>query len=140
MRDGLIGQEAFSQAFEIFAADPKIGIIAPEEAFLPAKKIEYMLGSLPHIKQIMTRAGFSEYELQDFPAGTMFWFRFDAFKAINALNYVSDDFEPELGQVDATLAHAFERAFTTLVVAQNYKIGKYCCISAASPYYGRDSV
>jgi hypothetical protein len=46
-----------------------------------------------------------------FPAGDMFWFRGMAIKSFVEMKLTAQDFEPEEGQVDATLAHAVERLF-----------------------------
>jgi lipopolysaccharide biosynthesis protein len=48
-----------------------------------------------------------------FFAGTMFWARIDALMPIIDTVHASD-FEPEIGQVDSTLAHALERLFNVV--------------------------
>lgn len=48
-----------------------------------------------------------------FFAGTMFWARIDALMSVID-NVSAVDFEPELGQVDSTLAHAIERLFNVV--------------------------
>ena len=45
-----------------------------------------------------------------FPAGSMYWVKPLMLGMIRALRLTPDMFEPETGQVDGTLAHAFERA------------------------------
>jgi lipopolysaccharide biosynthesis protein len=56
-----------------------------------------------------------------FFAGTMFWARLDVLLPI--LNNINiEDFEPELGQVDSTLAHALERLMSLIPVLQGKEI------------------
>lgn len=53
-----------------------------------------------------------------FFAGTMFWARIDVLMPI--INSVqASDFEPEIGQVDSTLAHALERLFNVIPEIHN---------------------
>jgi len=54
----------------------------------------------------------------EFPAGSMFWMSSRLLKAIGALDISIADYEPELGQLDGTLAHALERAVARLTAAE----------------------
>jgi lipopolysaccharide biosynthesis protein len=49
-----------------------------------------------------------------FAAGSMYWVRGFVLQGLRALNLTSDDFEAEAGQVNATTAHAVERAIGVL--------------------------
>ena len=53
----------------------------------------------------------------EFPAGSMFWMSSRLLKAIGALDISISDYEPELGQLDGTMAHALERAVARLTPA-----------------------
>jgi len=52
-----------------------------------------------------------------FPAGSIYWVKPIVLGMIKALHLTEEMFEPEEGQVDATLAHAFERAVGMLAGA-----------------------
>ncbi len=59
-----------------------------------------------------------------FIAGTMFWFRARELNQLLAPNLVEKDFLPEPIPVDGTWAHALERFFSLVVIANGYKIGE----------------
>jgi lipopolysaccharide biosynthesis protein len=57
-----------------------------------------------------------------FFAGSMFWARVKALEPVRKLALRDDDFEPELGQVDGTLAHAMERVFAMAAQRAGFEI------------------
>jgi lipopolysaccharide biosynthesis protein len=57
-----------------------------------------------------------------FFAGTMFWARLDALEPLLAHGFGPDDFEREKGHIDATMAHALERAFCLTCELNNNKL------------------
>ncbi|EAQ03091.1 hypothetical protein OB2597_13143 [Pseudooceanicola batsensis HTCC2597] len=58
----------------------------------------------------------------DFPAGSMYWMKPLLLGMIRALDLTEDLFEPESGQTDGTLAHAFERAIGALAKAAGQEV------------------
>lgn len=68
-----------------------------------------LAGQIPH--------GYFHY-----PAGSMFWARSEALKPLFDANLKLDDFEPEAGQRDGTLAHCLERLLTLSSQSQQLPI------------------
>jgi lipopolysaccharide biosynthesis protein len=64
------------------------------------------------------RLGFNYDDDTAFPAGSMFWGRTKAFHILTASDF---NFEPELGRIDGTLAHALERSMAALVAGAGYR-------------------
>ena len=58
----------------------------------------------------------------EFPVGSMFWAQTQALAPLLQMGLAFDDFDPELGQTDQTLAHALERFIGYLTLAQGHKI------------------
>jgi len=57
-----------------------------------------------------------------FPAGSMYWLKPEMVAMIKSLQLGSADFDPELAQVDGTVAHGFERALGPLCNAFGNKV------------------
>lgn len=56
----------------------------------------------------------------DFPVGSMFWARADALRPLLDAGLETNDFPPENGQTDGTLAHSMERLFALSAQRQGY--------------------
>jgi len=98
--------------FEIFRRFPNIGLVSSQH-FEP---VRFGLGwgaNFALAEPLAARMGISirRDRALDFPSGSMFWARTDALKPLLDLALTTDDFPPELGQLDGTLAHAIERLY-----------------------------
>ena len=105
--------------FRAFADDESVGVIYPR----PADDVPYnaftWLSNRGIGRSFLKRADIAPNKTDyfDFPAGTMFWTRTAALKKIFNLNLTVEDFPPEQGQNDGTIAHVFERSI--LLAAQS---------------------
>jgi lipopolysaccharide biosynthesis protein len=118
----LLPEKQRTKTIDIFISNPKIGIIGPAGHIVPmnlyyginAKAIGYLCRQLG----VDTRAinGLS------FVAGSMFYIRREALEHLINLNMPDEIFEPEAGQTDGTMAHAYERAFSISAYANGMEI------------------
>ena len=95
-----------------FAQTPRLGLVAPQHYF-PLKAGVIWGPNLAVAQGLAKRIGLAidERSPLDFPSGSMFWARSAALKPLLDLNLSAEDFPPETGQEDATLAHAIERLY-----------------------------
>ncbi len=98
-----------------------IGIVAPAGHVLPSEHY-WGLGNnvnKANVRRLCERSRLYIGDLHfTFVAGSMFWFQPRALDLLSKLDIRSSDFDPELGQTDGTLAHAFER-FAGLLTEQS---------------------
>jgi lipopolysaccharide biosynthesis protein len=70
-------------------------------------------------RSIARRAGIKKLSNVVFPAGSMFWFGVSMIDLIDGFGLTTNDFEPEMQQLDGTTAHAVERLFGTSPASAN---------------------
>lgn len=110
--DKLLGHtQGIRQMVTMFNTNAALGLIAPKGHIAPITL--YWGGNRNTILTLAKRMGYDgEFVPRAFIAGSMFWVRCEALRALLSLGLTADDFEEEAGQVDGTLAHAVERLFT----------------------------
>jgi GT2 family glycosyltransferase/glycosyltransferase involved in cell wall biosynthesis len=109
--DDLVGSPAVARdIMGTFASLPKLGVLAPRTFSLVRRHMIWG-ENYQASRRLADRLGFNLYPDSplDFPAGFMFWARTAALEPLLDLGLDWEDFEPEDGQKDGTLAHALER-------------------------------
>ncbi len=119
--DGLLGGEAASLALRAFAQDPKLGLLASSEARMRIGDPDVMDNNWPAVERLSARMGLNPGPETPFAAGSMFWGRTEAFAPLSDLTDAEIGFEPELGRVDGTTAHAIERLTAAVVTRAGYR-------------------
>lgn len=110
----------------------RLGIICPSESIKELKpdslvnNQELMVNILEYLE-----VSCPDLTNQRFVAGTMFWFNFEVLKnLVKNLDYATL-FGPELGAIDGTYAHAFERLFVILTESSGFET----CLYEVDSYY-----
>jgi len=124
--DQLAGSKPLVDAvLKAFADDPTLGFFYPEN-FYRIKKYLKRQNNNPRVAAFMQAfpGGKVSPDGATFAAGSMAWFRADAYRAL--ISHVKlEQFEEERGQLDFTLAHVLERAFPLVAKAAGYAARAY---------------
>ena len=123
--DGLLGKDALAAVKAGFLVDDGPALAGPATEFATMSNQYMMQDNMRQSRELMSALGHGEASLDEFIAGTMFWFRLAALEPMARLGYTQAHFGPELGQLDGTLAHAFERVFVGFVKAAGGSVLRY---------------
>ena len=118
----LLSADHAREARRVFAAHPRCGVYAADDMVRSCRDASTMRDNLDNLDRIFDVIGGSVRDLDQFVAGTMFWFRFDAMKPFFAGRFDSDWFGPELGAIDGTMAHSFERMMVHFAKISGYDL------------------
>lgn len=106
-----------------FEEDSELGVVHPSTwSGLPYWAHDW-LGNDSARQDLSRKIGFELTRSRGpfaYPVGGMFWARTDALRPLFEANLHIDDFPPELGQTDGTLAHAIERSINLIAVRRGY--------------------
>lgn len=105
----LLSAQRASLAKEIFNTNSRCGIYAPAAMIKSCRDPNTMRDNLDNVARVLAQVGGSANQVDRFVAGTMFWFRLDAMSVMLDERFDADWFGCELGAIDGTMAHAFER-------------------------------
>lgn len=122
----LLSEGSVTKITKLFHTNQTIGLVATKTSILDLSRADYYIDNrkwLNKIIQLIDPARPTGDFKFEFVSGSMFWFRPSALITLEQLNITEDDFEPELGQVDSTLAHTMERLFAFMAVKSNFKVG-----------------
>jgi hypothetical protein len=136
MRHSLATNEACRQLASWFNEQPQLGLIAPPGSLIPCSVC--LEKNINHLQSLLPRVGISGLKLlqQSFVAGSMYAARPEALIKLCDLSLTLDQFEPELGQYDGTLAHALERLIAAVVHDQDLLIKELGGAKDAVPKFG----
>jgi len=84
------------------------------------------------VEKMKNYYGLEIFNNERFLSGSMFWFKIAALKGLSDIS--EDMFEPELGAIDGTLAHALERLIPALGRKNGYTIYECDQITCFDPY------
>lgn len=110
--DKLLAPERTSRILAAFHDDPNLGLVHAEGHRQPVE--HYWGANQANVDYLTRRLGIQPpgASHDSFIAGSMFWLRPAALRALLDAHLERAEFEVEAGQLDGTLAHAIERVFS----------------------------
>ena len=130
----LLSKDSIKKALSLLGSDANLGILGPDGHIV---KMGYYWGAnAKTVEAISARLGVEKSDLMnlEFVAGTMFFAKTKALLPLLELGFTSDDFEAEAGQVDGTLAHAIERAFSVSAKSVNMTVSSFNANNSVEHY------
>ncbi|MGB7244268.1 MAG: glycoside hydrolase family 99-like domain-containing protein, partial [Sulfitobacter sp.] len=126
---------------------PDAGTQKPLEQFLDDDRAAFWVADGQHyddaqwwgsnfdrVCQLMHRVEIApDRDRLSFPAGSMYWLKPSMIDMIRGLYLTEQDFDPECGQTDGTLAHAFERALGLMADAAGQTVRQTSQLRAQPP-------
>jgi hypothetical protein len=132
----LISDQGIKYVRQHFAQDNHTGLLSPPGSIIPVSAC--LNQNALWLAEILAAYGIStKWALErHFIAGSMFAGKVKSLMPLTIKAPTFDSYEPELGQVDATLAHAMERFISIFIARQNYHIEEIPGNPAAAPAFG----
>ncbi len=121
---GLVGPDGVTDAvLNLFADKPAVGMAYTRTFRQMTYWANHWLQNTAQAVGLFKRLGVSDYNLRgyiDYPVGGMFWARVEAIRPLFEAGITYQDFPPEAGQLDGTIAHAIERSFVDLARTRGF--------------------
>ncbi|MEY2169652.1 MULTISPECIES: glycoside hydrolase family 99-like domain-containing protein [unclassified Rhodanobacter] len=142
----LLAPERATRIATAFRDEATQGLVHAEGHRQPLS--EYIGANKDGVDYLIRRLGIPapRAERVNFIAGSMFWLRPAALRPLLDAHLGVDEFEPESGQIDGTLAHAVERVLGLAAQAEGYRVASAAALigldeaAKAPPYpYARRS-
>ncbi len=130
--DANIGsRQRVADILAMFEQNKNIGLLYPDHYYqikrsVAAKRNEEAMAFLAARAPLAENAHFD-----DFPAGSMFWARKEALRPLFKANLALNDFGPEGGEIEATVAHAIERGFPLAAIHAGYAAARFYAYPAS---------
>ncbi len=123
----LLGSKKITNAAYDALLHTDIGLIGPKKLILPlgiqGNSAQEALKQQAHINKLCSRYDVIKTDFY-FVAGSMFWFKPDVFRDLAYAGLEEYDFEPELGQVSWTMAHAIEGSLGLLASSKGAQLAE----------------
>lgn len=119
--DKLLAPERATRIAAAFRDDTTLGLVCAEGHLQP---LDYYWGAnQANVEYLTRRLGIPapDVEHDSFIAGSMLWLRPAALRPLLDAHLDIEEFEPEAGQLDGTLAHAVERVLTLAAAAGGFR-------------------
>ena len=120
--DKLLAPERAARIATAFRDDARLGLVHAEGHLQP---LDYYWGAnQDNVDYLARRLGVPAPDVgrDSFIAGSMLWLRPAALRPLLDAHLSVEEFEPEAGQLDGTLAHAVERVLTLAAGAGGFRI------------------
>jgi hypothetical protein len=132
----MVSEDSIDYIRRVFSLKNDIGLLAPPGSIIPITVCLSM--NVLWIAELLAEFNISpQWALRrNFVAGSMFAGRVDPLRHLIQKSPTPESYEPEVGQVDATLAHAMERFLSLFVKHQGYALDEVPGDTTSAPAFG----